>query len=47
MCFGEAGNPVVTLTAKVPRDRLAPSATVTATVDLAELCPSYLVGLSS
>jgi hypothetical protein len=46
MCFGEAQNPVLTVTTRVPRTKVAAGATTTATVDLPELCPSYLVGFS-
>jgi hypothetical protein len=46
MCFGEAGDPVLTVTARVPKGKVAAGATTTTLVDLPELCPSYLVGLS-
>jgi hypothetical protein len=46
MCFGEAQNPVLTVTARVPKKKIAAGGTTTTTVDLPALCPSYLVGLS-
>lgn len=46
-CFGEAGNPVLTVTSRVPEQRVEIGGTMTTAVDLPELCPSYLVGLSN
>jgi hypothetical protein len=46
-CFGEAGIPVLTVTSRVPEQRVAAGGTTTTVVDLPELCPSYLVGLSN
>ncbi|MEX2100064.1 MAG: hypothetical protein WEB19_01495 [Acidimicrobiia bacterium] len=44
MCFGEARNPAVVATATLKKTRLPVGATMPATVNLRELCPSYLVG---
>jgi hypothetical protein len=46
MCFGEARNPVLMVTARVPNARVAAGGTTTTTVDLPVLCPAYLVGFS-
>jgi hypothetical protein len=43
MCFGESGAPATITTARAPIHRLAPGKSVTMTVDLPSLCPSYLV----
>jgi hypothetical protein len=47
MCFGEAQNLVLMVTARVPKRKITAGGTTTATVDLPALCPSYLVGLST
>jgi hypothetical protein len=43
MCFGEAANPTTFASARVSEKRVSPGESVTATVPLATLCPTYLV----
>jgi hypothetical protein len=43
MCFGEAGNPTTFAAAPASARRVAPGASVAATVPLTTLCPTYLV----
>ena len=43
MCFGEARRPAVAVDSRIKRPKLAADADVSATVELRELCPSYLV----
>ena len=43
MCFGEARRPTGAVDGRIARTKLAAGATVSATVKLRELCPSYLV----
>ena len=43
MCFGEARRPAVAVDSRITRAKLAAGATVSTTVKLRELCPSYLV----
>jgi hypothetical protein len=44
MCFGEARTPALLASAHMARTSIRPDASVPASVDLHELCPSYLVG---
>ena len=44
MCFGEARNPAFVTTTRVKKVRVASGATTPATVNLPELCPTYLIG---
>ena len=44
MCFGESSRPTGVFTSSVDRDRLRRRAAMTAHVELATLCPSYLAG---
>ena len=43
MCFGEARRPAVAVDSRITRTKLAADASVSTTVKLRELCPSYLV----
>jgi hypothetical protein len=43
MCFGEAGTPTTFASAAASARRVAPGASVPATVPLSTLCPTYLV----
>ena len=43
MCFGEARRPAVAVDSRITRKKLAAGASVSTTVKLRELCPSYLV----
>jgi hypothetical protein len=43
MCFGEAGDPTTFSSAHAPTRRLAPGGTVSVSVPLTSLCPTYLV----
>jgi hypothetical protein len=43
MCFGEAGTPTTFTTARASARGVAPGKTVSASVPLATLCPTYLV----
>jgi hypothetical protein len=43
MCFGEAANPTTFTAASASARQVAPSASITATVPLTTLCPTYLV----
>ena len=47
MCFGESRRPVLYVAKATPVKQLAPGASVDATVELAELCPAYVVGAST
>jgi hypothetical protein len=43
MCFGEARRPAIAVDSRIKRAKLAADASVSTTVELRELCPSYLV----
>jgi hypothetical protein len=43
MCFGEAGTPTTITTARAPARRVAPGKSIVAKIELASLCPTYLV----
>ncbi|HEX3454769.1 MAG TPA: hypothetical protein VHS03_09095, partial [Gaiellaceae bacterium] len=44
VCLDEAGTPAVAASGSVKKAKLAPGATTPASVDLALLCPVYVVG---
>jgi hypothetical protein len=47
MCFGAAARPVLLVTPTPSIDRIAAGASVSTTVELEELCPSYLVAATA
>jgi hypothetical protein len=47
MCFGESRRPVLYTDETVGSVRLAPGASMSTTVDFAELCPAYVVGATA